>query len=264
MGTLGYMAPEQLQQPNTVDHRADIYSLGVVFYEMLTGQLPIGRFEPPSKKVQVDVRLDEVVLRSLETEPDRRYQHASEVKTDVETISSGPRPAAVPPSARESPETALAGKGQVTSPLGRLTQHWTGRLFLLAAAVVAGYAGYKSFLLGIGGAMFSLALVLCFLAFAVDVIRNRGNIRGLQAAFPLLAGTVALLTYLAAQPSQFLDWLYRVSGEKPGEADSAFLRVIISFIVVLLAWQMVEVYRKIAAAKEAGNVKTDAKQTQRR
>ena len=253
MGTLHYMAPEQLQQPDTVDHRADIYSLGVVFYEMLTGELPIGRFAPPSKKVQVDVRLDEVVLRSLETEPDRRYQHASEVKTDVETISSGPRPAAVPPSARESPETALAGKGQVTSPLGRLTQHWTGRLFLLAAAVVVGYAGYKSFLLGIGGAMFSLALVLCFLGFAVDVIRNRGNIRGLQAAFPLLAGSIALLIYLAAQPSPFLDWLYRVSGEKPGEGDSAFLRVIIGFIVVLLVWQMVEVYRKIAR-EDADNV----------
>ncbi|HET6323181.1 MAG TPA: serine/threonine-protein kinase [Planctomycetaceae bacterium] len=87
MGTLGYMAPEQLQQAHSVDHRADIYSLGVVFYEMLTGQLPIGRFEPPSKKVQVDVRLDEIVLHSLESEPSRRYQHASELKTDLETIN---------------------------------------------------------------------------------------------------------------------------------------------------------------------------------
>jgi hypothetical protein len=86
MGTLGYMAPEQLQQAHAVDHRADIYSLGVVFYEMLTGQLPIGRFEPPSKKVQVDVRLDEIVLRSLESEPDRRYQHANDVKTDLDSI----------------------------------------------------------------------------------------------------------------------------------------------------------------------------------
>ena len=55
---------------------------------MLTGELPIGRFAPPSKKVQIDVRLDEVVLRALEKEPEQRYQHASEVKTEVEAIRS--------------------------------------------------------------------------------------------------------------------------------------------------------------------------------
>ncbi|MHC4087507.1 MAG: serine/threonine-protein kinase [Planctomycetota bacterium] len=91
MGTPHYMAPEQIENPDQVDHRADIYSLGVVFYEMLTGELPLGRFPPPSKKVKVDVRLDEVVLRSLEKEPDRRYQHASEVRTEVETICSDKR-----------------------------------------------------------------------------------------------------------------------------------------------------------------------------
>ena len=91
MGTPHYMAPEQIEHPGQVDHRADIYSLGVVFYEMLTGELPIGRFAAPSKKVEVDVRLDEIVLRTLENEPKRRYQQASEVKTDVETITKEPR-----------------------------------------------------------------------------------------------------------------------------------------------------------------------------
>ena len=87
MGTPHYMAPEQVEKPQFVDHRADIYSLGVVFYEMLTGELPLGRFAAPSQKVQVDVRLDEVVLRALEKEPERRYQQASQVKTDVESVS---------------------------------------------------------------------------------------------------------------------------------------------------------------------------------
>ncbi len=96
MGTPHYMAPEQVENPRLVDHRADIYSLGVVFYEMLTGELPLGRFAPPSQKVHVDVRLDEVVLHALEKEPTRRYQHASEVKTDVESIASRPAPAAAP------------------------------------------------------------------------------------------------------------------------------------------------------------------------
>ena len=49
-----------------------------------------GKFEPPSKKVQIDVRLDEVVLRALEKKPELRYQQASELKTEVETIAMTP------------------------------------------------------------------------------------------------------------------------------------------------------------------------------
>ena len=89
IGTPHYMAPEQVEKPQEVDHRADIFALGVVFYEMLTGELPLGKFAPPSRKVQVDVRLDDVVLRALEKEPELRYQQASQVKTAVETIASG-------------------------------------------------------------------------------------------------------------------------------------------------------------------------------
>ena len=58
---------------------------------MLTGELPLGKFPPPSRKVQMDVRLDEVVLRTLEKEPERRYQQASAVKIDVETIATTSR-----------------------------------------------------------------------------------------------------------------------------------------------------------------------------
>ena len=103
MGTPRYMAPEQLEGAHGVDHRADIYSLGVVFYEMLTGELPIGRFAAPSKKVHIDVRLDEVVLRTLEKEPQRRYQTASEIKSDVQTIATSDDPALAPTLIADTP-----------------------------------------------------------------------------------------------------------------------------------------------------------------
>jgi len=106
MGTMRYMAPEQMSGSKQVDHRADIYSLGVVFYELLTGELPLGWFAPPSKKATIDVRLDEVVLRTLESEPGRRYQHASELKSAVESISATtgqPTLAAVAPAAALQP-----------------------------------------------------------------------------------------------------------------------------------------------------------------
>ena len=62
-----------------------------MFYELLTGELPLGRFAPPSQKVEIDVRLDEVVLRALQKEPEQRYQQASELKTGVANATSRPR-----------------------------------------------------------------------------------------------------------------------------------------------------------------------------
>ena len=86
VGTLGYMAPEQVEKPQEVDHRADIYSAGVVLYEMLTGGLPLGRFSAPSQKAKVPSSLDEVLFRALEEDVSLRYQDIREFKQALEAV----------------------------------------------------------------------------------------------------------------------------------------------------------------------------------
>ncbi len=102
VGTPEYIAPEQRRGDGQVDHRADIYSLGVMLYEMLTGTLPCGAFEPPSRHSEVDGKMDRVVIRAMQPEPEKRYQHASEVRTDVH---------------RASPRTGFSQWGKVAAVL---------------------------------------------------------------------------------------------------------------------------------------------------
>ncbi len=132
MGTPHYMAPEQVSHPAEVDHRADIYALGVVFYQMLTGELPGKPLQAPSKKVQVDVRLDEVVLRALEGEPERRYQQASQLRTAVETIIPGTDPTTQEPNAGTS-RPGSSSKEAKLQPV-----HQFSRIGILLAVVCLG------------------------------------------------------------------------------------------------------------------------------
>ena len=200
MGTPVYMAPEQVEKPQTVDHRADIYSLGVVFYELLTGELPLGKFAPPSKKVQVDVRLDEVVLHALEKEPARRYQEASQVKTAVETIAGTPAPIA--PVAGIVPGQVAANPGIVTPPavalmVAGLWMIMKGGLGLLA---LLGLAGGLGSMLGLGhlfGAISSLAIfsVILFKLFPGGLILFGGYqmLQRRSYAWGIAAGIFAIL-----------------------------------------------------------------------
>jgi len=85
MGTPDYMAPEQREGMN-VDHRADIYSLGVMLYETLAGEIPKGIFDPLSQRIGTDKRLDQIVSRALSRQPDLRFQSSNELKTAIQLV----------------------------------------------------------------------------------------------------------------------------------------------------------------------------------
>jgi serine/threonine protein kinase len=89
LGTAWYVAPEQADRPGEVDHRADLYSTGVVLYELLTGRLHFPRFENPSKlRENLGQEWDEVILKSIEHDPEDRYQSAGEMLEAI-TILAG-------------------------------------------------------------------------------------------------------------------------------------------------------------------------------
>ncbi len=221
LGTPHYMAPEQLEAPATVDHRADIYALGVVFYEMLTGELPLGRFEPPSQKQSVDTRLDDVVMKSLERSPDRRYQSARAVQTDVESIASGP-PGTIPSSTRDPkipesttvPTPPASGWFRLLEDAGRSWWNDRSRWLLVSVQAVLG-----------------LVHLVCLVAFFSTRVVNRPE--GGHSAFSSNVGAMTPWFHFEAYPSPSTPFQ---TGLNPLASSMTFL--LVGFAVYYALWRL--------------------------
>jgi formylglycine-generating enzyme required for sulfatase activity len=154
MGTLHYMAPEALTLGSAVDHRADIYAVGVMLFQMLTGKVPHGMFKLPSLQIPgLDPRYDGVIAKAIMEDREARYQRVVELRRDLDGILTQPvvkveadashAPAALPTQARPQrpagqphrpPQRQVATPRPQPSSNGMLM--WT----ILAAALVAGGA----------------------------------------------------------------------------------------------------------------------------
>jgi hypothetical protein len=167
------MAPEQWERPKEVDHRADIYSLGVVFYEMLTGELPMGKFEPPSAKARVDVRIDDVVMRAIERDRERRWQHASEVKTQMGVISAG---AAVGPAPVAAATSATAAKDVEIPSLVPVVVPFLVAVIATVAAFIVSFKGWS--------VLCSAFAALCLIGGVVKAIQRHETMRRLGLVKP--------------------------------------------------------------------------------
>ena len=119
MGTPDYMAPEQRSGMH-VDHRADIYSLGVMLYEMFCHAIPRGIFDPPSARTGCDVRIDRIVARAMQSEPDRRFQSTQEMRAAIEAART-PAPAPMPHASPPPKPPALRAKKPAASQRRRST-----------------------------------------------------------------------------------------------------------------------------------------------
>lgn len=116
-GTPGYTAPEVIRSPHTIDQRADIFSAGVMLYELLTGRIPPHPYVSPSVISDSHPDFDVIILKAMHPHRDFRYAKASEMATELEEIIEhlrDPKKAREKRYAKTAPQSVQAPK---TAPL---------------------------------------------------------------------------------------------------------------------------------------------------
>ncbi len=116
-GTPGYTAPEVLRPPFTIDQRADIFSVGVMLHELLTGHLPDADPRPASQICGCNRRLDVVIQRATDPNPNRRFVSAMEFAKELEKIAAAPTLTlgTAPSRALSRPKPALSSPAAASS-----------------------------------------------------------------------------------------------------------------------------------------------------
>ncbi len=155
-GTPHYTAPEVVDRPHSVDHRADIFSVGVMLHELLTGKLPADDQRPASAIIRCDPRFDAIIRRATNPLPDLRYSHAAEITRELAQIagSSGPRGGNKAPGPGPKPGGPKIGapkSAPVRGPLpprppapkAKSSSSTTGILMLIAAIILLGFTLVK-------------------------------------------------------------------------------------------------------------------------
>jgi hypothetical protein len=132
MGTPMYMSPEQLRNSANVDARADIYSIGVMLYELLTGNLPTSLSKPASQITRgIPPAVDSIVAKCVEPDPEKRFQSAADLRAALEQFVADGKPA------RSRKTRAGAGAGESGELAWQVP--WGRRIIggVLIAAIVA-------------------------------------------------------------------------------------------------------------------------------
>ena len=143
MGTPDYVAPEALITGMMVDGRADLYAVGVMLYNMLTGEIPRGFFQLPSEKTGCDGRFDGIVRKAMEQDVVQRYQTSREIRRDLDQILTVPVAKAKP--------SARAAGGMPPRPVQHVPPPPKGTPWGLIAAAVIVLGGAAFFFMSRGG-----------------------------------------------------------------------------------------------------------------